>query len=91
MDGDKKVIKSHSITDEATLKQMADAKMKWLSFDGYEGKITAFGIPYCEPGYRAILDDKKYLERSGNYLVESTEVTYGMSGFKRIVGIGEKL
>lgn len=91
IDGDKKVIKSHSITDQTTLKQMADAKVKWLSFDGYEGKITAFGTPYCEPGDRAILEDNKYQERSGNYLVESIEVTYSMAGFRRIVGIGSKL
>jgi hypothetical protein len=89
--GNNRVIKSHAITDEAALKQMADAKLKWLSFDGYEGKITAFGIPYCEPGDRVILTDKKYVERSGNYLVESTEVNYGMAGFRRIVGIGAKL
>lgn len=89
--GDTKVIKSHAITDEATLSGMADAKLKSLSFDGYEGKITAFGIPYCEPGDRVILEDTKYQERSGNYLVETTEVNYGMSGFRRIIGIGMKL
>lgn len=89
--GETVVFKSHSITDENSLKMASDAKLKQLSFDGYEGKITAFGIPYCEPGYRAKLDDKKYPERSGNYIVESTEINYSTSGFRRIVGIGAKL
>jgi len=89
--GDTKVIKSHAITNESTLKQMADAKLKKLSYDGYEGKIKTFGIPYCEPGYRAILEDKKYPGRNGNYLIESVEITYGMTGYRRIVGIGAKL
>jgi hypothetical protein len=89
--GEEKVIKTHAVTDESTLKAMADATHASLSFDGYEGKITAFGVPYCETGYRAIVEDKKYEERSGNYIVESTEVTYGRSGFRRIVGIGAKL
>ena len=89
--GDTKVIKSHAITDQATLNSMAGAKLKMLSFDGYEGKMTCFGVPYCEPGDRAMLEDTKYQERSGNYLVESTEVEYGMAGFRRIVGIGAKL
>jgi len=89
--GETLVIKTHGITDEAALKQMADAKLKQLSFDGYEGKITAFGIPYCEPGYGVLLTDDKYQERSGHYIIESTEVSYGMSGFRRTVGIGSKL
>lgn len=82
---------SHIITDANSLQQLADAEHKKLSYDGYEGKITAFGQPYCEQGYRAILEDQKYPERSGNYLINKTEVNYGMSGFRRIVDIGEKL
>jgi hypothetical protein len=89
--GETKVIKTHAVIDESSLKQMANAKLTSLSYDGYEGKITAFGIPYCEPGYRAVLNDEKYPERSGNYIVESMEVLYGMRGFRRTVGIGAKL
>jgi hypothetical protein len=86
-----KVITVHAITDEASLRAMANNKLLKLSFDGYEGKITAFGVPYCEPGYRAVVQDQKYKERSGNYIVQSTEINYDTSGFRRIVGIGAKL
>ena len=92
--GTKGVVKtrtSHVITDADSLQKLADAEHKKLSYDGYEGKITTFGQPYCEPGYRAILDDKKYPERSGHYIVNNTEVSYGMSGFRRSIGIGEKI
>ncbi len=82
---------SHTINDKDSLQQMADADLKKYSYDGYEGKITAFGQPYCEPGYKVILTDEKYKERGGNYLAEKTEVNYGMSGFRRIIDIGEKL
>jgi hypothetical protein len=88
---DTKVISSHAVTDQSTLKSMADAKLKTLSFDGYEGNITAFGIPYCEPGNAAKLIDEKYPAREGRYIIESTEVVYGMSGFRRVVGISFKL
>jgi len=84
-------ITTHAIRDKNTLKGMADSKLKSLSFDGYEGKITAFGTPYCEPGYRAILEDNKFGERSGKYFVESIEVNYSQAGFRRQVGIGAKL
>jgi hypothetical protein len=43
--------------------------------------------PYSEPGYTAALTDEKFPERSGNYLIDSIEVNYGMQGARRIVGI----
>jgi hypothetical protein len=89
--GEVKKIKNANVTDQATLNAMAAKQQNKLSYDGYEGRITAFLQPYCEPGYRAVLQDRKYPERSGNYVVESIEVTYGTSGARRIVGIGEKL
>lgn len=89
--GETKVIKSFGVTDKASLKAMADTKLRKLQYDGYEGKITAYLEPYCEPGYKAILEDLRYPERGGNYLVESTEVTYGANGGRRIVQIGLKV
>lgn len=89
--GETKVVKTHAVIDEVSLQSMADKKQKQLSYDGYEGKITAFLLPYCEPGYRAIIDDKKYPDRGGNYLVDTTEIMYGMSGARRTVGIAFKL
>jgi hypothetical protein len=89
--GETKVFKTHTITDQTSLQQMANAKLQQLKYDGYEGKITAFLQPYCEAGYTAALEDKRYPARGGNYIVESVEVTYGTSGARRIVGIGLKL
>jgi hypothetical protein len=92
--GKKGVVKTHTshiITDKASLQQLADAEHAKLSYDGYEGKITAFGSPFCIPGNRVVLEDKKYKERSGNYIAQHTEVTYGMNGFRRVIGIGERL
>lgn len=90
-EGLSKVLKTHAVTDHATLTQFAEGISKKTNYDGYEGKITCFLQPFCQPGYRAMIDDKKYPERSGNYLVESTEVTYGTSGARRMVEIGGKL
>jgi hypothetical protein len=89
--GGKVVMRPKGITDQATLKTIADAKLSSLSYTGYEGKITTFLVPYCGIAYGAIITDKKYPERSGKYLVESVETTYGMSGARRSVGIGIKL
>jgi hypothetical protein len=89
--GETIIIKTHSIVDKNALDLMAAAKHRQLTYDGYEGKITAFGAPYCEPGYAAVITDNKYNERSGRYITESVEVSYGMQGFRRVVGIGAKL
>lgn len=89
--GEVKEFITNDFVDASTLKKLADAQKSKLSYDGYEGKITSFGIPFCQPGYKCILTDKRYVERSGNYIVETTEVNYTMSGYRRIVGIGLKL
>ena len=86
-----KTVRTTAVTDAATLKNMALAAQYKFNYDGYEGKITGFLQPYCEPAYMAYIEDKKYPERTGTYNVESTEVTYGMRGARRIVGIGIKL
>ena len=90
-EGETKVIVTHAVTDEATLKQMAAAKLKKLSYDGYEGKITAFLQPFCQHGWKAKLIDKTYPERNGEHIVDSIEVTYSMSGARRTIQIGERL
>ena len=89
--GEVKVVKSNWTSDTEALQMQADAKHLQLSYDGYEGKITTFLLPYCEPGFKSAIDDQKYVERSGNYFSEATEVTYNKSGARRIVDIGLKL
>jgi hypothetical protein len=90
-DGEKKVIRSHNITDQASLQQMANAKLQKLQYDGYEGKITAFLAPFCEPGDTVVLIDEKYPSRGGKYLCEGIVVTYGRNGARRLITLGLKL
>lgn len=74
----------------AALKQAAENKLKQLKYDGYEGKLTAFLIPFAFPGCIASLEDPKFPVRNGTYLVESTEVTFGRDGARRICELGIK-
>jgi hypothetical protein len=90
-EGETKTIVTHAITDEKTLKAMAAAKLKKLSYTGYEGKTTNFLQPYCRHGYTCDLKDNRFPERSGKYIVTSLEVDYGMSGARRIIELGEKI
>ena len=87
-----RIINRHTIVqDSEWLKKMVMNKAKQYDFDGYEGKITTFLIPFTQPGDRSILTDNKYPERSGDYLIESVDIQYGMSGARRINELGIKL
>lgn len=79
-----------SAATAADLKKAAQNKLKKLQYDGYQGKITAFLIPFAFPGCIASLTDPKFPEREGTYLIESTEVTFGRDGARRICEIGIK-
>jgi len=76
---------------EANLKEKAESDLKGISYDGYEGKITTFLVPFALPNDTAKLEDPQYGERDGAYIVESTEVTFGTTGARRVLEIGIKV
>ena len=86
-----KKMRSHAVTATGTLQVLGDEKVRQLKYKGYEGKITAFGIPFCEHAWKVELTDPRYAEREGSYLIDSVEIIFGMGGFRRIVGIGVKV
>lgn len=80
-----------AVDDTAWLTKMAKAKLAQETFDGYEGEITTFLIPYCRVGYRAEYRSKKYPQKNGNYFVEGTTVNFSTGGARRIPELGLKL
>lgn len=89
--GETKMLYYYDVKDAKELKVLAQEELKRYSFDGYRGKIETFLIPYALPGMVAELNDPVYQERSGNYYIESTEVTFGTSGARRKVELGIKV
>lgn len=80
------------IEDTTQLQNIANAVLKSLKYDGYEGKLLGFLQPYCKPGWKATIKDKKYEgARAGTYFVAGTEVSYGVRGARRKVNITYKL
>jgi len=74
--------------EQTSLQDMANEKAYRLNYSGYEGDLTAFLQPYASPGNEAYITDSRYPERNGNYLIESTEVNFGINGARRILEIG---
>lgn len=90
---EKKVL--NNVADKATLEKLGAEKEYRANYKGYEGKLTAFLQPFCQPGYKATIINALYPELDGDYLVEETEVKFGMSGARRtivpgpVVGFGK--
>lgn len=81
----------YDVSNEKELRMLAAAELERRSYDGYSGTMTAFLEPFAEPAMIALMTDDRYAERSGNYFIESTEVSFGQSGGRRKVEVGLKL
>lgn len=88
--GDKVEIRC-ATSDEASMRQRGQTEMKRLSFDGYEGNITTWLIPYCKPGDTAELRDEDYPEKDGRYFVQAVTTEFSRDGGKRTVELGFRL
>ena len=87
--GDQRTLYFQNIEDETKLKEMAQAKLDELSYDGFEGDITTFLIPYAEPGMTGIINDPDQPEqKNGAYIIDSVTTTFGVRGARRKVELG---
>lgn len=89
--GEKRSIKIASVMDEEALRKRGEEELKYLSFDGYEGSITGWLIPYVEPSYSAKIMDAEYEYKTGTYYVVSVTTTFSEAGGERKVELGRKL
>lgn len=88
--GDK--VEIHCATsDESSMRQRGETEVKRLSFDGYDGNITTWLIPYCKPGDMAELRDEDYPEKDGRYFVQAVTTEFSRDGGKRTVELGFRL
>lgn len=78
-------------SDYASMRQRGEAEIKRHSYDGYEGNITTWLIPRCEPGDTADLHDADYQYKDGRYFVNSVTTEFSKDGGKRTVEIGFRL
>lgn len=88
--GDKVEIRC-ATSDEASMRQRGETEVKRLSFDGYDGNITTWLIPYCKPGDTAELKDEDYPEKDGRYFVQAVTTEFSRDGGKRTVELGFRL
>jgi hypothetical protein len=90
-DGEQREFHTSVISDEAALEEMAKAAIEKLKYDGFEGDVTSFLIPFATRGMKAKILDSEHLNREGNYFIKKVVTTFGTSGARRKISIGNKL
>jgi hypothetical protein len=79
------------VGDVADMKAMANEAQYQANYTGYEGSLTAFLQPACGPGWVANVSNRLNPGMDGKYLIESTEITFGLRGARINVGLGPQL
>ncbi|OUL63101.1 late control protein [Flavobacterium sp. AJR] len=90
-DGEQRTYTTSIASDKAQLKELVKAELEKLRFDGYNGDVTSFLIPYATRGMKAVLIDKEHTDREGSYFINKVVTTFGMSGARRKVSIRNRL
>ena len=88
--GDKVTIKVGAVST-LDMKKIAEVALQRNNYDGLDGSIDTWLIPYVKPTYSARFSDQDYPEKSGIYYVISTVTTFSDAGGKRVVKFGIKL
>lgn len=88
--GDKITISGNGLS-ESSMRILAENKYKEQMYDGYEGSINTWLIPFVEPGYSARVEDSDYEFKNGTYYVTSVTTTFDSSGGVRKVQLGKRL
>lgn len=89
--GGEKITEKVSTTDAASIANLAKQIHVQSVYDGYEGSITGWLVPWCDAGYKATITDAEYEYKNGTYYVIETKVDFSQSGGKRIVKLGKKI
>ncbi|KFF11231.1 hypothetical protein [Flavobacterium hydatis] len=90
-DGEQRTYTTSIASDKAQLKELVKAELEKLRFDGYNGDVTSFLMPYATRGMKAVLIDKEHTDREGSYFINKVVTTFGMSGARRKVSIRNRL
>lgn len=90
-DGELRTFHTSVVSEEPKLREMARAEMKRLKYDGFDGSITSFLVPFATRGMQAHMIDNELKEIDERYFIKKVEITFGRNGARRQVTIGAKL
>jgi hypothetical protein len=88
-DGELHTLHFYNLT-KVQLKQQATDMIDKMKYDGYRGTLKTFGVPRPNHGDIAQLDDGKYLDRAGEFFIDSVEIDYNNRGYRKLLELGKK-
>lgn len=86
-----KIQRTISVNDGASAKKVAESEYSLWCYDGYEGSLTGWLVPFVEPAYKVTVRDSEYPQKTGTYYVIATEVSFSSSGGVRKVTLGRRV
>ncbi|MDO4782621.1 MAG: late control protein [Capnocytophaga felis] len=90
-DGELRTFHTSVVSDEKKLREMARAEIEKLKYDGFDGSVTSFLVPFATRSMQAQLIDKELKDIDEKYFVKKVEITFGTAGARRKVEIGARL
>jgi hypothetical protein len=89
--GGKRKIIIPGVTDEAILRKRGEEEMKHLLYDGFDGNITGWAIPFVQAGYSVEMRNHETPTQTGTYHCTAMELDGSKAGLVRKVTLGRKL
>jgi hypothetical protein len=90
-DGEQRTLVYYNIASKNELESLAQRELEKYRFDGYEGTLKTFLIPYSTHGMTAIVESPVYPEKDGQYNIDRVVTRFGVDGASRTVHLGTKL
>lgn len=89
--GETRQLVFYDISDKAALEKQAQEEIQKYKYDGFEGSLKTFLIPYCTHGMTAQITSPNYPDKDGRYYVEKVTTSFGVNGARRDVKLGLKV
>lgn len=80
-----------NVKTESNLRELANAHLKRIRYEGFQGSFKAFAVPYIRKGDIASLVDNYSPERNGSYLVSGVKYSSGVYGYRQEVTVDYKV
>lgn len=90
-EGELRSLVFYNVSDEATLQTLAKEEIQKYKYDGFEGHLKSFLIPFATFGMSARIFSPNYPEKDGTYHIDKVKTSFGVDGARREVTIGIKL
>jgi len=89
--GEVKEMDLPNVNNEKLLRELAEAALKSAKYDGFEGSVKSFLIPFATRGMAAVIKDKEHKNREGKYFIKKVVTSFGTDGARREATISNKL